>query len=46
MKLKDLKDVLTFRSFRPEPDDSSAPWRRRFPREKTLLLTISRRRVS
>ena len=46
MKLKDLKDVLTFRSFRPEPDDSSALWRRRFPREKTLLLTISRRRVS
>ena len=46
MKLKDLKDVLTFRSFRPEPDDSSAPWRRRFPREKTLLLTIIRRRVS
>jgi hypothetical protein len=46
MKLKDIKDVLTFRSFRPEPDDSSAPWRKRFPRERTLLLTISRRRVS
>ncbi len=46
MKLKDIKDVLTFRSFRPEPDDSSAPWRKRFPREKTLLLSISRRRVS
>ena len=46
MKLKDIKDVLTFRAFRPEPDDSSAPWRKRFPREKTLLLTISRRRVS
>lgn len=46
MKLKDLKDVLTFRSFRPEPDDSSAPWRKRFPREKTLLLTLSRRRAS
>jgi hypothetical protein len=46
MKLKDIKDVLTLRSFRPEPDDSSAPWRKRFPREKTLLLYISRRRVS
>ena len=46
MKLKDIKDVLTFRSFRPEPDDSSAQWRKRFPRERTLLLTISRRRVS
>ena len=46
MKLKDLKDVLTFRSFRPEPDDSSAPWRKRFPHEKTLLLSISRRRAT
>ena len=46
MKLKDLKDVLTFRSFRPEPDDSGAPWRKRFPREKTLLLSVSRRRVN
>lgn len=46
MKLKDLKDVLTFRSFRPEPDDSSAPWRKRFPREKTLILTVGRRRTS
>jgi len=46
MKLKDIKDVLTLRSFRPEPDDSTASWRKRFPREKTLLLNISRRRVS
>ncbi len=46
MKLKDIKDVLTFRSFRPEPDDSSAPWRKRFPREKTILLSVARRRVS
>jgi len=46
MKLKDIKDVLTLRSFRPEPDDSTAAWRKRFPREKTLLLNISRRRVT
>jgi hypothetical protein len=46
MKLKDIQDVLTFRSFRPEPDDSTAPWRKRFPRERTLLLGISRRRVN
>ena len=46
MTLKDIKDVLTFRSFRPEPDDSSAPWRRRFPRERTLCLNIGRKRVS
>ena len=46
MKLKDLKDVLTFRSFRPEPDDSSSPWGKRFVRENTLALNIGRRRVS
>ncbi len=46
MKLKDIKDVLTFRAFRPEPDDSTAPWPRRFPRENTLALNIGRRRVS
>lgn len=42
MKLKDIKDVLTFASFRPEPDDSSATWTRRFPRKKTLLLGAGR----
>lgn len=46
MKLKDIKDVLTFRAFRPEPDDSTAPWSRRFIRESTLALNIGRRRVS
>jgi hypothetical protein len=46
MKLKDIKDVLTFRAFRPEPDDSTAPWARRFTRENTLALNIGRRRTS
>ena len=46
MKLKDIKDVLSFRAFRPEPDDSSAPWTRRFTRESTLALNIGRRRVT
>ncbi len=46
MTLKDIKDVLTFRAFRPEPDDSTAPWSRRFIRESTLALNIGRRRVS
>ena len=46
MKLKDLKDVLTFRAFRPEPDDSTALWRKRFPAERTLMLNIGRRRIS
>lgn len=46
MKLKDIKDVLSFRAFRPEPDDSTAPWSRRFTRESTLALNIGRRKVS
>lgn len=46
MKLKDIKDVLTFRAFRPEPDDSTAPWSRRFTRESTLALNIGRRRTT
>jgi hypothetical protein len=46
MKLKDLTDVLTFAAFRPEPDDGSAPWPRRFPREKTLLLNVGKARTS
>jgi hypothetical protein len=46
MKLKDIKDVLTFRAFRPEPDDSTAPWTRRFTRESTLALNIGRRRTT
>jgi hypothetical protein len=46
MKLKDIKDVLTFAAFRPEPDDGSAPWPRRFPREKTLLLNVGKTRTS
>ncbi len=46
MKLKDIKDVLSLRAFRPEPDDSTAPWSRRFTRESTLALNIGRRRVS
>jgi hypothetical protein len=46
MKLKDIKDVLTFRAFRPEPDDSTAPWTRRFTRESTLAINIGRRRTT
>lgn len=46
MKLGDIKDVLTFSSFRPEPDDRRFPWSRRFVRERTLLLNIGRARTS
>lgn len=46
MTFKDIKDVLTFAAFRPEPDDGSAPWIRRFPKKKTLLLNIGKHRTS
>ncbi|MCB1100306.1 MAG: hypothetical protein R3F19_25240 [Verrucomicrobiales bacterium] len=42
MKLKDLKDVLTFAAFLPEPDDSGAAWNKRFPGKRTLLLNIGK----
>jgi len=44
--LKDLKDVLTFAAFRPEPDDSSATWTSRFPNKKTLLINVGKNRTS
>ena len=46
MKLKDIVSVLNFSAFRPEPDDSTAAWTKRFPKEKTLMLNIGRKRVS
>jgi hypothetical protein len=42
MKLKDLKDVITFAAFRPEPDDSTAAWVKRFPAKRTLLLNVGK----
>jgi len=46
MKLKDIKDVLTFAAFRPEPDDGSAPWMKRFPNRRTLLLNVGKNKTS
>lgn len=46
MKLSDIKDVLTFAAFRPEPDDRRAPWSRRFDHQRTLLLNIGRNQTS
>ena len=43
---KDIADVLTFRSFRPEPDDPSAAWKKRFPGQRTLFFGISKQTVS
>ncbi len=46
MKLKDIKSVMNFEAFHPEPDDSLAPWVKRFPKKRSLLLNVSRKRVS
>jgi len=46
MELKDIKDVLTFAAFRPEPDNSGAPWAKRFQGNRVLLLNIGKDEVS
>ncbi len=46
MEFKDLKDVLTFAAFRPEPDNPRFAWPQRFPRKRTVLVNISRGRCS
>lgn len=46
MKLKDIKNVLNFEAFHPEPDDCTAPWVKRFPKKRSLLLNVSRKRMS
>lgn len=46
MNLQDIKEVLTFASFRPELDDPSFSWRRRFSHRRSLLLSIAKNRVN
>lgn len=40
-----VKSVLDFSAFRPEPDDSQASWKHRFPGRTTALLHIGRNSV-
>ncbi len=42
MKLSDVSKVLSFTSFRPDPDDGSFSWKKRFTKRKSLLLNLSR----
>ena len=42
MKLSDVSKVLSFASFRPDPDDGSFSWKKRFTKRKSLLLNLSR----
>ena len=42
----DIKSVLNFSAFRPEPDDSSAAWRKRFLGKRTLFFGMGRNSLS
>jgi len=44
--LDQVKAVLNFSAFRPEPDDPGASWKSRFPKKSTALLHIGRNNVS
>lgn len=44
--LEQVKAVLNFSAFRPEPDDPSASWKSRFPKGATALLHVGRNTVS
>ena len=46
MKLSNITNVLSFAAFRPDPDDSSCMWRKRFRNKQTLLLNFSKEVVS
>jgi hypothetical protein len=40
--LDQVKAVLNFSAFRPEPDDPVASWKSRFPKKSTALLHVGR----
>lgn len=40
--LDQVKAILNFSAFRPEPDDPSASWASRFPKKTTALLHVGR----
>ena len=40
--LDDIKGVLSFAAFRPDPDDAEIPWTKRFAGRRSLLLNINR----
>ena len=46
MLLDELKSVLTFDAFKPEADDPTVPWSKRFDGRRTLLLNVSRNQTS
>ncbi len=46
MLLDEIKSVLTFAAFKPEPDDASVSWTKRFEGRRTLLINVSRSQTS
>lgn len=46
MLLDEIKSVLNFDAFKPEADDASVSWSRRFQGRKTLLINVSRTQTS
>jgi hypothetical protein len=44
--LDDIKGVLSFAAFRPDPDDPDMPWQKRFQGRRSLLLNVSRTQTS
>ncbi|MCA1963044.1 MAG: hypothetical protein LDL31_03750 [Prosthecobacter sp.] len=46
MLLDEIKSVLTFAAFKPEPDDATVSWTKRFEGRKTLLINVSRSQTS
>lgn len=44
--LAQVKAVLDFSAFRPEPDDPSASWKSRFPKKNSVLLHVGRNSLS
>lgn len=46
MKASDIKSILNFSAFRPEPDDASASWRKRFPGKRTIFIGVSRAAIT
>ncbi len=43
--LDQVKAVLNFSAFRPEPDDPVASWKSRFPKKTTALLHVGRNSI-
>ena len=46
MLLEELKSVLSFAAFRPDADDPTLSWSKRFQGRKSLLLNVSRNQTS